>query len=106
MIVLEETETYNYMLYKAYKIYNSINSVSFLSFSIISLLFYSMSLFTTIDIKKKTRFECKKCLARTMTRYPWIVIADHSDCRICYNLRYMDAKRYQKAFQDKQLVSM
>lgn len=54
MIVLEETETYNYMLYKALKIYNFINSVSFLSFSIISLLFYSVSLFTTIDIKKNS----------------------------------------------------
>lgn len=42
-----------------------------------------------------------------MTRYSWIVIADHScHCRICYNLRYTDAKRYQKAFQDKQLVCM
>lgn len=53
MILLEETEIYNYMLYKALKLYNFINFVvSFLSFSIISLLFYSMSLFTTIDIKK------------------------------------------------------
>lgn len=81
--------------------------MSFFFFPITSLLFYISLCAHTINIKKKkSRFECKKCLARTMTRYSWIVTADHSDCRICYNLRYMDAKRYQKAFQDKQLVCM